>query len=266
MAWIESHQSLLTHRKTLRLQAYLQEDRMKLIGHLHALWWWGLDNAKDDGYIGDITAKELSLAAEWTSIQPGKNNDRRAIRFRKGLLDARFIDEKPDGLYLHDWFEYAGKLNLKRVADRERKRGKSGGSSVEVAGNSSGVPAEVAGTNQPTNQPTDLTNHTNPVDMVCSDFAKFGKVTSGTAQAIEEDVGDFSLEWTQRAVKVAARSGFDEKPSWSYVHQILERWKQQGEPDDGRVKAPQRASGRGKRRTPDGPGTDDWARYAAGQD
>lgn len=44
MAWIESHQTLSRHRKTLRAAALLHVDRHKMIGHLHELWWWALDN------------------------------------------------------------------------------------------------------------------------------------------------------------------------------------------------------------------------------
>src|SRR5690606_32242764 len=80
MAWIESHQSLLKHRKlfgALRILTRDQRstagrpavgtpvDRFKLIGHLHALWWWGLDNADIDGNLGDVDAYQIAAAAEW---------------------------------------------------------------------------------------------------------------------------------------------------------------------------------------------------------
>ena len=54
MAWIESHQSLSRHRKTLAVVAELKVDRHKLIGHLHELWWWALDNATAEGALGQI--------------------------------------------------------------------------------------------------------------------------------------------------------------------------------------------------------------------
>lgn len=101
MAWIESHQSLLTHRKTRRVAAALGCDRFKLIGHLHALWWWGLDNVPADGYLGDLTDEEIAWAAQWED-DPG--------RFTQALVAAGFVDVREDGRYLHDWYHYAGKL------------------------------------------------------------------------------------------------------------------------------------------------------------
>ena len=151
MAWIESHQSLLGHRKTLRAAHILKVTRYTLIGHLHALWWWGLDNAENDGSMGDVSAEELAEAAGW----PVRN----ASAFVEALVIVRFIDRDEAGLRLRNWWEYAGKLNAKRTRDRERKAEAVAGSRAEVAGISGGIPPEVARksqapTNQPTNQPT----------------------------------------------------------------------------------------------------------------
>lgn len=122
MSWIESHQSLLTHRKLLRLSAILKKDKFTMIGHLHALWWWGLDNAKDDGDLGSVYPSELAEAAGW------KGKPEALV---EALAEVGFLDV--DGsVKLHDWWEYAGKLNAKRARDRERKR-------TEVAGISTGA-------------------------------------------------------------------------------------------------------------------------------
>ena len=113
MAWIESHQSLARHRKTLRAAGRLSVDRATLIGHLHFLWWWALDNVGADGRLGDMTAYEIAAAAEW----PGDPE-----QFLAALIEAGFIDETPDGLVLHDWYDYAGKFIDRREAERERSR------------------------------------------------------------------------------------------------------------------------------------------------
>jgi hypothetical protein len=112
--WIESHQSLLTHRKTLRATAMLGVSKYQLIGHLHALWWWGLDNAKDDGDLGEIWPAEVAEAAGWTGD---------ADAFVDALKVAGFLDY-PDGgrLRLHDWWDYAGKLNSQRELRRQSNR------------------------------------------------------------------------------------------------------------------------------------------------
>ena len=142
MAWIESHQGLLMHRKTLRASALLKVNKYQLIGHMHALWWWALENAEDDGALPEAIDEEIAEAAGWPT--------KKASGFVEALVMVGFIDPR-DGCYvLHNWWTYAGKLNDKRAKDRERK--------AEVRATSSGNPAEVAGTNQPTNrtnQPTE---------------------------------------------------------------------------------------------------------------
>lgn len=114
MAWIESHQSLSRHRKTIRTAGRLEVDRHKLIGHLHELWWWALDNVGIDGCLGDMDPFEVAMAAEW---------DGDAEAFVDALTEAGFIDKNSDGtLSLHDWYDYAGKLIEAREVERERSR------------------------------------------------------------------------------------------------------------------------------------------------
>lgn len=114
MSWIESHQSLSRHRKTIRLVAILKCDRHKVIGHLHELWWWALDNATIDGELTGLTAEEIAHGAEW----PLKD----AERFIDALVTAGFLERRADGFVLHDWYEFAGKLLAKRASNKERMR------------------------------------------------------------------------------------------------------------------------------------------------
>lgn len=113
MAWIESHQSLLKHKKTLATAGRLSVDRHKLIGHLHALWWWGLDNVGVDGCLGNMGSFEVATAAEW---------DGDADAFTEALIYGGFIDSTDGGLYLHEWYDYAGRLIEAREAEKERSR------------------------------------------------------------------------------------------------------------------------------------------------
>ncbi len=94
MAWIESHQSLSRHRKTLKTAGRLSVDRHKLIGHLHELWWWALDNVGVDGKLTDMTPYEIALAAQWD----GDHNE-----FVDALVEGGFLEFKNDGYCLHDW-------------------------------------------------------------------------------------------------------------------------------------------------------------------
>ena len=112
MSWIESHQSLARHRKTLQAVAALHCDRHKLLGHLHELWWWGLDNADSDGLIGHAPPEAIAEAAGW----PVRDAD----RFVGAIQAAGFLERGEAGFVLHDWFDYAGKLNVQRAKNKVR--------------------------------------------------------------------------------------------------------------------------------------------------
>ena len=152
MSWIESHQSLSNHRKTIKAARLLKCDKHKFIGHLHELWWWGLDNAADNGELVDIERADLALAASWKGDPE---------TFAVVLLEAGFVDADTSGrrLALHDWWDYAGKLNAKRAKDRERK---SPGSRPEFHRNSTGSRTEVAGTVPNLPNQGDLNTHSVP--------------------------------------------------------------------------------------------------------
>jgi hypothetical protein len=113
MAWIESHQSLLTHRKTGRLARTLGIPKVHAVGHLHAFWWWCLDNASDGQLIDSIPA-EVADAAAWEGD---------AELFLSAMALAGFIDTGDDGvLHVHDWMDYAGRLVQKRDANAKRMK------------------------------------------------------------------------------------------------------------------------------------------------
>lgn len=112
MAWIESHQELGQHPKTKRLAKALRIHAAQVVGHLHFLWWWALDYA-DDGILHEMGAEEIADAAGW----PGDGQE-----FLSAMLAVRFLDNGPDGLVIHDWWQYAGKLVSKRRTNAERMR------------------------------------------------------------------------------------------------------------------------------------------------
>lgn len=155
MAWIESHQSLSRHRKTTRAVSILRVDRHKLIGHLHSLWWWAIDNVGSDGSLGDLTDDEVAQAAEWTQD---------AALFVGALSAAGFIDsDESGGRCLHDWYDYAGKYLCRREVNSERMRRARAaheGDTVQRTCNARATHVQVevekmcGATNQPTNQPT----------------------------------------------------------------------------------------------------------------
>lgn len=121
MAWIESHQTLREHPKTIALMEALKLDKPRVIGHLHLLWWWCVDYAQDGRFKAEEIRK-ISRAA-------GYMGDAR--RFVDALLSAGFLDQDGDHVTVHDWdhFQYHYRLMVdrndrKRVGARERQRKK----------------------------------------------------------------------------------------------------------------------------------------------
>lgn len=113
MAWIELHQSLWTHRKTLILAGLLDIDETYAGAHIARLWTWALDNAPE-GDITGLPGKVLAFAAGWRGDPTA---------FINALVDAGWIDAPDDGpTMLHDWEEYAGRLIEKRRTDADRLR------------------------------------------------------------------------------------------------------------------------------------------------
>jgi len=112
MAWIESHQALGQHPKTLRLAAELGCSVPTAVGYLMFLWWWSVDYAPD-GLLRPGSEGIVARACHYG----GKPE-----RFWSALVRAGFVDELPDGGHIHDWRQYTGRLIEWRRADAARKR------------------------------------------------------------------------------------------------------------------------------------------------
>ena len=115
MTWVEFHDTLAKHPKTLAASEALHISRPTLCGHLAIAWAWAIDH-KEDG--GPMTPTELAMAAEWPKAPQ---------RFTSALITAGFVDERDGGLWFHDWEDYAGRMVRKRRANRERMRAARGG-------------------------------------------------------------------------------------------------------------------------------------------
>jgi len=112
MAWIEVHQSLINHKKTLYAADLLNILPIHFVGHIIGFWLWALDNTPE-GSLDGITVKMIARAAQWEG-DPQK--------FFDALLKAGFIDQDDEGYYIHDWQDYAGRLLEKKKANAERAR------------------------------------------------------------------------------------------------------------------------------------------------
>jgi hypothetical protein len=112
VAWIEVHQSLPRHRKTLTLAEELGVSPIQCVGHLVAFWLWSVDNADDDGVICG-SDRVIASAAEW----PGEPDQFVAALYRAGLLERG-----ENGPMIHDWPDYIGKLNEARRKNAEKQK------------------------------------------------------------------------------------------------------------------------------------------------
>jgi len=110
MAWIESHQKLEKSGKLLILAQRLSISKYQAIGHLHALWWWALDNACN----GDVTRYKDALVTVcgWSEYQAERYARHDDVKFDAGeflkiLVECGFIDYDKAKYRIHDWNEYS---------------------------------------------------------------------------------------------------------------------------------------------------------------
>jgi hypothetical protein len=107
MAWIESHQELLNHPKTLNLMNLMGWNIDTAIGKLHRFWWWCMDYAPD----GDLRRHNAPQLAAAVGIS--KNH---AERFVSAMIQTHWLDTEPY-FRVHDWWQYIG-LFLQRKYSR----------------------------------------------------------------------------------------------------------------------------------------------------
>ena len=184
MAWIESHQSLATHRKTMLLEEALGITTPQAIGHLHLLWWWALDNAPT-GSLQGISDGVIARAVQWHPDD--------AFTFVDAMQFAGFIDK--DTRMIHDWAEYAGRLIAKREANAERMREQR---ATQVQGTTS------ARTGATVPNPT-VPNSTQPYDDLFDfwngqNITVHRKLTRDMRSAIDSARTDYSLEEIKQAI------------------------------------------------------------------
>lgn len=120
MAWIESHQELRDHPKTKRAARTLGISVVQLVGHLHFVWWRALEYAQD----GDLAGYEAADIADWAGWEGDPEQFMEALALCGVNRKAGFIEwrEETESFWLHDWYEYAGKLLRRRVDNAQRMR------------------------------------------------------------------------------------------------------------------------------------------------
>lgn len=109
MAWIESHDDIWDHHKTVKLTRLLKIGDAQAVGHLMALWHFVLRNAWRDANLAEWGDDGIEFAARWK----GPSGELVAALRAVGYLDD---------CVAHGWMERAGKLVQDRLYNETRRR------------------------------------------------------------------------------------------------------------------------------------------------
>lgn len=93
MAWIELHDGVWEHHKTLKLRAALDITLVETVGHLLSLWHFTLRNSVDEGDLENWGEDGIEHAARWEGA---------AGKFIKALRGVGLLD----GFKVHDWTDF----------------------------------------------------------------------------------------------------------------------------------------------------------------
>lgn len=117
MAWIESHQAIERHPKTIELLTRMGWDLDTTVGKLHRLWWWCVDYAED----GDLRKHNDARIGAAVGL-----NGEASKRFIEAMVASGWVDRKPY-FRIHDWWDHIGlflQSKYKRYPDKwKRVRG-----------------------------------------------------------------------------------------------------------------------------------------------
>ena len=100
MPWIESHQELERHPKTLDLMNLMGWDIDITIGKLHRFWWWCVDYAED----GDLRKHNDNRLSAAVGVLPSASK-----QFMLAMVQSGWIDREPY-FRVHDWWHYFGEF------------------------------------------------------------------------------------------------------------------------------------------------------------
>lgn len=230
--WFRFYSEVLESRKVQRLKPPLFKHWVNLMALANIGTPRGsLPSIEDIGYRLRLSDEQAQMAIE-------------------ELVALRLIDSVDGGFVMHDWTEWQKDRDIPASnrqgfrdlnhANRDLPASKNAGATHALY-----IEGEVE-EEEERDKEKEGDQERERADGVAAAFARFGAVTAGTADALGYSVKDYGLDWVEAAVRSAAAGGFEGRPPWSYVESILERWKQQGGPDDKQPKLSQhpRANGR----------------------
>nr|DAU37972.1 MAG TPA: Primosomal protein 1 [Caudoviricetes sp.] len=255
--WIELHQEMPRHPKTLALAQALKISRREAVGLLIDLWTWGLNCADETGHLRGITNEGIAMALDWSG--------RQAAKLVNALVDCGWIDGENGNYSLHDWADYTSRLSDKRKdAERKREARKRAKQADESPENPQNVPGQSAdsprkntvnpraGITKPNQtKPYITTSNNNPASIpveedVSVDTAALRKVCEEFSQAIHKPnekereqlrllLGEYSMSTLLAAIQDASGKG----RSVNYLRAILESWKRTGSAPTTPTNAPE---------------------------
>ena len=255
--WIELHQEMPRHPKTLALAQALKISRREAVGLLIDLWTWGLNCADETGHLRGITNEGIAMALDWSG--------RQAAKLVNALVDCGWIDGENGNYSLHDWADYTSRLSDKRKdAERKREARKRAKQADESPENPQNVPGQSAdsprkntvnpraGITKPNQtKPYITTSNNNPASIpveedMSVDTAALRKVCEEFSQAIHEPsekereqlrllLGEYSMPTLLAAIQDASGKG----RSVNYLRAILESWKRAGSAPTAPTNAPE---------------------------
>ncbi len=220
MAWLEIHQSLVTHRKTLEAAELLGIRPPHMMGCMISLWMWALDNAPDGDLIG-LGHQRIAKAAQW--------HGRDTMKFLEVLSKVHFLDNILEGLFIHNWTTYTGKLidvrektrEQNRVRQQRRRTSKGKESRVtDRDGHGPTLPYQTL----PNQTDRDRTGTSSP--FIAAFFQLYSENIGNITAEIRHDVVDLDdehecpVEWAKESIKEACALNVR---NWPYVRAILER-------------------------------------------
>lgn len=256
--WIELHQEMPRHPKTLALAQALKISRRETVGLLIDLWTWGLNCADETGHLRGITNEGIAMAMDW----PG----RQATKLVNALVDCGWIDGENGSYCLHDWADYTSRLSDKRK-DAERKRearkrakreDKSPENPQNVPGQSADVPRKNtvnprAGITEPNltkpyikptsnNNPAsipveeDVSEDTAALRCVCGEFSLcVHEPSEKEREQLRLLLGEYGKPTLLAAIQDAKGKG----RSVNYLRTILESWKRTDSAPPGAKRTPE---------------------------
>lgn len=192
MAWIESHEELGDHHKTLKLAELLNCNVPTAVGHLHLLWHYTLKVAWKDGDLSQHPSNAIARACWWNG------NPELII---KCFQESGFLD----GMVVHKWKDYASQIIYQRLYNENRRQNRA--------------KFPMSSCKEAVHTPATLPNLTIPNQLLMSKPEKslFKKPTAEDVEAYAASIG-FQLKGSYFV-------DYYESKGWVVGHSKMKNWK-----------------------------------------